>query len=462
MINTSTKKKMSDMRVHLSDKVIKALQPREKQYSIGDDEVIGLRVFVYPSGIKTFHYCYTDKDKKKQKERLESCSIINCVVARNRAKKIAAQVMEGTAASQIRRGLAEELTVAELFELYETNRLKEPKYKPSTIKKWQTYRRVWINKNTPDLIIRGMFLRTKLDIGNIKLSIVNMDILKEYHKFIGDKSQDPANAIIQMISVIFNYAVEKKLVSFNPVKFKKDDFYKQKENNRYLTKSQMDTVLDYVLQYDERSEIPKLNHDYYNNKNLKIVSCAVIAKALLDGHRYRNEGSMTQWSQVSFPLKKLFYTDTKTGQQEYNIGPKALKLLTAIRNERFREGSKFVYPNDIRSKYVFPSYNFGKINNVGKINDNPYVHSVDGTWRTCLKALNIEYIPMYNCRHSYLTEGLRKTGNLKMIKEIAGHKKITTTERYARIIGKDVTEALDLIDQDEQLPSKIIKFETNK
>ena len=48
-----------------------------------------------------------------------------------------------------------------------------------------------------------------------------------------------------------------------------------------------------------------------------------------------------------------------------------------------------------------------------------------------------------------------------MIKEIAGHKKITTTERYARIIGKDVTEALDLIDQDEQLPSKIIKFERN-
>ena len=85
MINTSTKKKMSDMRVHLSDKVIKALQPREKQYSIGDDEVIGLRVFVYPSGIKTFHYCYTDKDKKKQKERLESCSIINCVVARKQS-----------------------------------------------------------------------------------------------------------------------------------------------------------------------------------------------------------------------------------------------------------------------------------------------------------------------------------------------------------------------------------------
>ena len=462
MIEEVKKKKMSDMRVHLSDKVIKELRPKGKQYSKGDDEVVGLRVFVYPSGVKTFHYCYTDLDGKKQKERLESTSVINCVAARNRARKIAAQVMEGTASSQIKRGLSTELTVSQLFELYEKNRLKSPKYKPSTISKWKTYRKCWIDKNTEDKIIRGMFLRSKLDLGGTKLSKVNMDDLKDYHKFIGDKSHDPANAIIQMLSVVFNYAIEKKLVSSSPVKFKKEDFYKQKENNRYLNKSQMEAVLDYVLKYDERSDTPKLNWDHYKKKNLKIVSCAVIAKALLDGHRYRNEGAVLKWRQVSFPLKKMFFEDTKTGQQEYNIGPRAFKLLSAIRNERFREGSQFFYPNDIRSEYVFPSYNFGKINNVGKVNDKPYVHTINGTWRTCLKALGIEYLPMYNCRHSYLTEGLRKTGNLKMIKEIAGHKKITTTERYARIIGKDVTAALDLIDQEEVPPSKIIKFESNK
>tara|TARA_R110002126_G_scaffold153254_2_gene300399 strand:+ start:649 stop:2037 length:1389 start_codon:yes stop_codon:yes gene_type:complete len=462
MIEVNKKKKMSDMRIHLSDKVIKDLRPKIKQYSKGDDEVVGLRVFVYPSGAKTFHYCYTDLDGRKQKERLESTSVINCVAARNRARKIAAQVMEGIANSQIKRGLSTEPTVSQLFEQYEKNRLKAPKYKTSTISKWKTYRKCWIDKNTDDKIIRGMFVKSKLDLGSIKLSKVNMDILKEYHKFIGDKSHDPANAIIQMMSVVFNYAIERKLISSNPVRFKKEDFYKQKENNRYLNKSQMEAVLDYVLKYDERSQTPKLNHDYYRNKNLKIVSCCVIAKALLDGHRYRNEGAVLKWSQVSFPLKKLFFMDTKTGQQEYNIGPKAFKLLTAIRNERFREGSQFFYPNDIRSQYVFPSYNFGKINNAGKVNERPYVHTVHGTWRTCLKALKIEYLPMYNCRHSYLTEGLRKTGNLKMIKEIAGHKKITTTERYARIIGKDVTAALDLIDQEEVSPSKIIKFESNK
>ncbi len=41
---------------------------------------------------------------------------------------------------------------------------------------------------------------------------------------------------------------------------------KQKENNRYLTKSQMKAVLDYVLQYDDQSETPKINHDLIINK----------------------------------------------------------------------------------------------------------------------------------------------------------------------------------------------------
>ena len=461
---TRPRKKMSEMRSHLTDTLVKNLPKKHKQYSIGDNEIVGLRVFVYPSGVKTYHYTYTDSNGKKQKERLESCSVIKVSQARNRAKKVAVQVMEGIAASQIRRNLATEMTVEQLFEEYEKARLKSPRYKDSTIRKWQTFRRVWINKKTTDVIIKAMFAKTKLDLGGLQLSKVNKDILIDYHKFIGDKAEDPANAVIQMMSVIFNYAVEKKYVQISPVQFKKDDFYKQRENNRYLTRQQMDAVIDYCLNYDERNkDNPKLNHDYYRSRQLDIVSCSIIAKALLDGHRYRNEGSATRWNEVSLNQKKLYFGDTKTGQQEYSIGPKALKLLTAIKNERFREGSKFWYPNDIRKDYVFPSKWFGMVNNIGKLNERPFVYTVSGTWKTCLKRLGIDYLPMYNCRHSYLTDGLRKTGNLKMMKEIAGHKKITTTERYARILGADVKEALNTIDgPEETATNKVVEFKSNK
>ena len=53
---TRPRKKMSEMRSHLTDTLVKNLPKKHKQYSIGDNEIVGLRVFVYPSGIKTYHY----------------------------------------------------------------------------------------------------------------------------------------------------------------------------------------------------------------------------------------------------------------------------------------------------------------------------------------------------------------------------------------------------------------------
>ena len=51
-----------------------------------------------------------------------------------------------------------------------------------------------------------------------------------------------------------------------------------------------------------------------------------------------------------------------------------------------------------------------------------------------------------------------KTKNLKLVKEIAGHKKIQTTERYARILGADVTDALNTIDGDVVEEKQVIPF----
>ena len=458
-MNVIIRRKLKDMRVHLSDKLIRGSVAKVKQQSFGDDEVVGLRIFIFPGGQKTFYYCYSDnKTKKRHKEKLGNYPSINCVQARNRAKVIAVKVMEGVSASQIKREVKKEPTVNELFAEYEKQRLKGPQYKPSSIKKWKTIQRVWIEKKTKDPIIKTMFARSKVDAGSLKLSQVNMDNLKELHGLIGSKTTNNANAAIQMFSVVFGYAVEKKYISKNPVEFKKADFYEQKENNKYLTREQIEMVLSYALKYDERSESPKLNLDYYKSKGLKPVSCSIICNALLGGHRYRDEGAKVRWKQVSFHQSTLSLDDSKVGQRIYKIGPRNLKLLKAIKSEYLRGDSPFWYPHDIRREYIFPSYNFGKINNAGKVNELPYVNCIKGTWRTILKRLNIDYLPPYNMRHSFLTDALSKTKNLKMVKEIAGHRKISTTERYARVLGEDVTDALELIDKQEVAAPKVIKF----
>ena len=452
------KKKISETRKHLSDKFIRGLKVPG---SVGDDEVIGLRIHVNEGGTYTFRYHYSDKNdgKKRYKEKIGMFPNINCVQARNEAKVIAVRVMQGVSSSQIKRERRTEKNTKELMEEYVKARLKTPKYKPSTQQRWKHFNNAWIYGTTKDPVIRKMFAASKIDIGSNKLSQVNMDNLREFHKFVGSKSEAAANTLIEMLSVIFNYAVEKKYIATNPVKFKTEDLFERKEDNRRYTRTQMDAIIDRTIKYDARSKNnPRLNLDHYKSKGLSPVACCIIGYALLTPRRYRSEGAAIKWGQISFHEKKLFCSESKVGQKEYDMGPKVLKLLRAIKNERFNAGSPFVY-NDERSLYVFPSANFGKINNVGKVNTKPYIWNIRRTWKTIIKSLKLNYIPAYNCRHSYLTNSLSKTKNIALVGKLAGHSpKSKSTMRYAKILNEDVVEALQLIDKDVTVESKVLQF----
>jgi len=301
-----------------------------------------------------------------------------------------------------------------------------------------------------------MYAKRKLKICNKKLSECTKDFMKEWHLWIGSKSESQANAMIEILSVIFNWGIEQKYQKENPAQFKEDELYDKKEDNRVLTKAQKKAVLNYVLKYDERREA-RLNMNYYKEKRLSVVSCALIAYALLTPRRYRSEGGAIKWSQISFPERKLYLEDSKVGQMEYKLGPKVIKLLQAIKAEKFEPDSPFQY-NDERNNYVFPSRWFGMINNQGKRNTRPWLYTVKGQWRTILENLGIKYLPMYNCRHTYLTHALSKTKNILMVGKLAGHTQVKTTQRYAKILGEDVDEALDLIDSEVTEAPKVVQF----
>lgn len=416
------KKKLTERRVRLSNRYIQALQKKDKRYSVGDSEVIGLRIYVFTGGQKTFYYSYTTKDKERGLEKLGLFGSVNIKEARNEARKIAVQVMDGKSPLEIKISRSSELTVGELVQQFVDRALKYPRYKEATQFKWKINARCWIFQKSEDPIIKVMYAKSKLKICNKKLSEVTLDYLKDWHKWIGSKSPTQANSLIEMLSVIFKWGVEHKYLKTSPVKFKRDELYDKKEDNRILTKAQTKAVLNYVLRYDERKE-NRLNMNYYKKKKLTVVSCCLIAYALLTPRRYRSEGGAIKWSQLSFPEKKLYMDDSKVGQQEYKLGPKVIKLLQAIKAEKFEPSSPFQF-NDERNSYVFPSKWFGMINNAGEKNTRPWLKSVKGMWRTILIDLGFNYIPMYNCRHTYLTHALSKTKNIMLVGKLAGHQQI--------------------------------------
>ena len=442
---------LKDKRKHLSDKFIKSLSFRDKTYSVGDDTVIGLRIFVNKGGTKTFYYVNSAKDIK---ERIEYFPTINVTRARDESKLIAAKVLEGHSASQIKRDRKTELTAAEVFKQYMDERVHPPQYAEGTIKKWISAYRSWLDVTTPDKVIKALWVKNKnAAIADKKLSELNMDNLKRFHRFIGSKSPISANTVIEMLRTVMEYAKDKGYITINPVRFKVKELYDKKEDNRRLTKTQMDAALDYFIVYDKRSKHPKLNLNHYKENNLNPVACCVLGGALLQGRRYRSEWAKITYSQLSLSSKHLALKQSKVGQKEYRLGRKAFKLVQALFGERYRDGSPFNYQKDIRKDYVFPSKMFGRANNAGKINDKPYINNVRKTWITLLKDLGYEHIPPYNVRHSFATNALSKTKSIATTGEMLGHSKKSgykSTLRYAAILNEDVVEALDLIDGPEE------------
>ena len=451
---------LKDKRKHLSDKFIKSLSFRDKTYSVGDDTVIGLRIFINKGGTKTFYYVNSAKEIK---ERIEYFPTINVTRARDESKLIAAKVLEGHSASQIKRDSRTELTAAGMFKLYMDERVHPPQYAEGTIKKWISGYRSWLDVTTPDKVIKALWVKNKdAAIADKKLSELNMDNLKRFHRFIGSKSPISANTVIEMLRTVMEYAKDKGYITINPVRFKVKELYDKKEDNRRLTKPQMDAVLDRLIVYDKRSKHPKLNLHYYEENNLNPVACCVLGGALLQGRRYRSEWAKITYSQLSLSSKNLALKQSKVGQKEYRLGRKAFKLVQALFGERYREGSPFNYQKDIRKDYVFPSKMFGRANNAGKINDKPYINNVRKTWITLLKDLGYEHIPPYNVRHSFATNALSKTKNIATVGEMLGHSKkngYKSTLRYAAILNEDVVEALDLIDgPEEKEETKVVKL----
>jgi len=262
-----------------------------------------------------------------------------------------------------------ELTLNELIEQFYSKRFnRNYGYKPNTIEAVKTCFKVWIFQKTSSLAVRRVQKENPYTLLHKKLSSITKEDIKGLHNIIRIKSPAVANKVVKFLNVVFKYGVEVGELSKNPIKMKKKEWSPDKEDNRILTEDQRQILLSIVLKTDGRNG--KINYTYYKEKGLNLVSCLIITWWLLTGRRNVSEGSKIKWKQVSFPLKKITFEDSKVGAKTYNIGPRALKLLQLIYQERLIPGPLFW--KEVTSDYVFPSYKYGMNSSKGEKCTKPY------------------------------------------------------------------------------------------
>ena len=100
-------------------------------------------------------------------------------------------------------------------------RVHPPQYSEGTVKKWISAYRSYFVVTTTDKVIQALWSKNKnASIADKKLSDLNMDNLKRFHRFIGSTCDSPisANTIIEMFRTVMEYAKDKGYIAINPVR----------------------------------------------------------------------------------------------------------------------------------------------------------------------------------------------------------------------------------------------------
>jgi integrase len=204
------------------------------------------------------------------------------------------------------------------------------------------------------------------------------------------------------------------------------------ENHSVFTKDQAEQLIKLCFKKINQNEKSWLDEAHYKTYKLNMVVCIGIAFALLCGKRLLSEVFSLKWEWINETNKTITYPDSKVGRKTYKISSDVIELLQTIKRSRFLRSYNF---NDERREYVFPS--------PFKNSKYKFITGYRSTWKKVLKILNLTYIPLKQCRHTYGTLLLSKSKNLTVVQSALGHSNIKTTMKYAHILNEDLEAALD-------------------
>jgi integrase len=147
---------------------------------------------------------------------------------------------------------------------------------------------------------------------------------------------------------------------------------------------------------------------------------AVAFKLLMLTGARKNEILSLKWSDMEFESKKATLLDSKTGFKNLFFPRQALDLIAEL-----PRSSPFIFPSQSAS---------GRLANL------------QWQWRAVVKAANLEgRWRIHDLRHGFASSAVNNGGSLSYISFLLGHKRASTTERYAHVAENPAQTLLDMV-----------------
>ena len=378
----------------LTEKRIRDLKPapapapgkRPKLAFIWDDTVRGLGVRVAPAGEKSYVLSYRANGRKRI-VTLARCSELSLADARKRAGRLLVDIRDGNDPLQSRQELAQEPTVAVLWQRFEQDeapqRMKLGRLKTSTLE-W--YGHVYRKHVAPAL---GQHKVAKVRRGDVEHAVAAL-------------TGSPRNATLSLLSRLFTLAEhwEWRPQHANPV--------------RGIERARQDPR-DRVLSPDE---LAALAGALATAGPRYTGSVGAVRFAALTGLRI-GEVIAVQWEHIDFEAARLLLPETKTGRRRHDLPAPALQLLAELPRT-----CAWAFSND---------------------GGKPSYAQAAGAFRRAADAAGLENVTLHDLRRTVMTTAAADGVSAYVMRDLLGHKTSDMADRYIRSLDNPVRSARERV-----------------
>ncbi|MCK8462838.1 site-specific integrase [Aliiroseovarius sp. S1339] len=366
----------------LTKRLVESLSPEPKERILWDDELAGFGVRIYPTGRRVYVVQYRLHGRTRRKN-LGQHGVLTAEEARKDAKLVQADVARGSDPSAERKARLRSPTIKELGERFLTDHV-ALHCKPTTLYDYRN-------------MLRGVVNPV---LGSIKVSEITFTDIQAFHLKRRDTPYQ-ANRGVMVLSKMLNLAEDWGLRAMNSNPTRRIKRYPEEEKKRYLDEGEQErlgTVLANMLQ----------------NEEITRYVFAAFYLLLLTGCRL-GEIQKLKWDYVTRTHLEL--PDSKTGRRRIPLPREGRALLDTL--ER-REGNPYV---------ILGTHADGYYNDLQK------------PWRKIRERAGLSDVRVHDLRHTYASVAVMNGIDPFTLKEILGHKNLSTTLRYAHLSDDAVQKA---------------------
>ena len=377
------------MKVKLTKKIIDEAQYKGSGgHYLWDTAMSAFGVRIYPSGQKAFVVSYWSKGRRRF-FTLGMFGKLTLVQAREMARRVFVDVLEGRDPSAERRQATRSPTIEHLADKYIDDHVKLNSKERSVKRARQLWDRVVI----PKLGKRRVKDVERVDIANLMKSMADTPSM--------------ANKALTHLSSAFNQAEVWgwRPEGTNPCRHVKR--FKEESRQRYLSESELKRLGE-VLRHHELSAtaLPQ--------------AIAAIRLLIFTGCRSA-EILKLRWDEVDFERKTLELSDSKTGRRTVVLNSAALGVLEGL--ER-RDDNPHVIPGGKRGEPL---------------------STLQPLWKKLRVEAEIADVRIHDLRHTHASVGVNSGQQLAVVGKLLGHSKIMTTQRYAHLADDPLRQASEEI-----------------